>query len=213
MPRALVAAAVVLIALVGGGLWWVSHLQAIEFAGTGGGGSLMKRLPSVDADEYESDPPPTYGWHTDEKISFTWEFHNSLSIPITITGADPDGMGGTNQLSAPALYQPKPGVSYPQSAAMGEPLHSLTVPADGSRNIMIIWHTRGSCDQLSRFGPDGSQQFSAIHLRYTVLGLFHKSQWVNLYIPDDSIDNQYLFGLNYPRRSLCPDGYPLITYK
>ena len=60
MPRALVAAAVVLIALVGGGLWWVSHLQAIEFAGTGGGGSLMKTLPSLDADEYESDPPPTY---------------------------------------------------------------------------------------------------------------------------------------------------------
>ena len=189
----------------------MSHLQAIEFAGTGGGGSLMKTLPSLDADEYESDPPPTYAWHTYEKISFTWEFHNSLSIPITIT--DPDGMGGTNQLSAPALYQPKPGVSYPQSAAMGEPLHSLTVPADGSRNIMIIWHTRGICDQLSRFGPDGSQQFSAIHLRYTVLGLFHKSEWVNLYIPDDSIDNQYLFGLNYPSRSLCPDGYPLITSK
>lgn len=168
----------------------------------------MKTLPSLDADEYESDPPPTYAWHTYEKISFTWEFHNSLSIPITIT--DPDGMGGTNQLSAPALYQPKPGVSYPQSAAMGEPLHSLTVPADGSRNIMIIWRTRGTCD---RFGPDGSQQFSAIHLRYTVLGLFHKSEWVNLYIPDDSIDNQYLFGLNYPSRSLCPDGYPLITSK
>lgn len=49
MPRALVAAAVVLIALVGGGLWWVSHLQAIEFAGTRGGGSPMKTLPSLDA--------------------------------------------------------------------------------------------------------------------------------------------------------------------
>ena len=36
---------------------------------------------------------------------------------------------------------------------------------------------------------------------------------MNLYIPDDSIDNQYLFGLNYPSRSLCPDGYPLITSK
>ena len=47
----------------------------------------MKTLPSLDADEYESDPPPTYAWHTYEKISFTWEFHNSLSIPITITGA------------------------------------------------------------------------------------------------------------------------------
>ena len=194
-------------------MWWVAHLEAIAFVDTGGGGSVMKRLPTSDADQYVSDPPPTYGWHTNQQITYSWLFHNTLSVPITITGADPDGMKGTNQVSAPSLYQPKPGVGYAQTLKQAEPLNSLEVPADGVRDILIIWHTQGDCNRLSRFGPNTSQLFSAINLRYTVLGVVHRSRWVNLYIPDDTLDNQYLFGLGYPKTSVCPDGYPLATYK
>ena len=172
MPRALVAAAVVLIALVGGGLWWVSHLQAIEFAGTGGGGSLMKTLPSLDADEYESDPPPTYAWHTYEKISFTWEFHNSLSIPITITGRTRTAWAARTSSPPQRSTSQNPESATHNQRRWVSRFTRSPFPQTVPKHHDHLAHA-GYLRPASRFGPDGSQQFSAIHLRYTVLGLFH----------------------------------------
>src|SRR5437016_4536819 len=88
------------------GLWWVSGVRAVGFTGTGGGGAIgMRLLPPTDAASYDlpADAPPTYGWRRGATILYGFVFHNSLSVPITVTGPTGDEDGQTGLLTEPRL--------------------------------------------------------------------------------------------------------------
>jgi hypothetical protein len=178
----------------------------------------MRHLTPFNADSYDlaSDAPPNFGWHRDSRVFFSFIFHNSLSVPITITGLASAGEGPSAMLNRVRLYQPRPPFTYADTRPQTmEPMHDLHIPAGGDRDIVMVWYTHGSCTKLATpAGQASSESVLQLHLAYRVMDIFSESQLVGLSMPDATNDGtpSPLFSISTPHTADCPGGYPLIPH-
>jgi hypothetical protein len=201
------------VALVGLGLWWVSSEQAVGFTGTGGGGAVqMAVIKNPDASSYDvpSDVPQAYGWRRGGYVFLSYLFHNSLSVPITVTGVAPT-KGTRTFLSDPTLYVPRPPRTDVYQLSLAEPLRDLSIAAGGNKEIGLLWRARGICSYWAKQAGGGqlSVPVDSVRLNYTVFGIFHETQTVPMSESQQSDGSTgYLFSVFAARTSQCPDGYP-----
>jgi hypothetical protein len=216
--RLIIGALFVTASLAVYGLWWMSSAQAIRFTGTGGGGPVgMPPLKNPEANLYDrpSDAPPNFGWHRGGYVLLGYLFHNSLSVPITITGAKRDGLNGS-ALSDPALYVPSGNRHEAYDLGHIKPLRDLHIAAGGDAEIVLVWRSQGRCADVATSTADGatSSLVERVHLEYTVLGIFHESEWVPMSEAQaPAASGAYLFAVTAPRADQCPDGYPLRDWQ
>jgi hypothetical protein len=215
LGRPVLVGSVIAVALAGFGLWRVSTEQAIGFTDTGGGGPVgLPVVKNTDASSYDvpSDAPFAYGWHRGGYVYMSYLFHNSLRVPITVTGvASTDG--SPTFLSDPTPYVPKPPRTSAYQLSQSEPLHDLHIAAGADKEIGLLWRARGDCSywsNLNRTGQQLSVPVDSVRLSYTVLGILHETQTVMM-SPNQQTDGSpgYLFTVYAPRTRQCPDGYPI----
>jgi hypothetical protein len=214
--RLVLVGSVIAVAVVGLGVWWVSSEQAIGFTHTGGGGPVrMPVVKNLDASSYDvpSDTPFAYGWHRGGYVYMSYLFHNSLRVPITVTGV---ALSATRRsfLSDPTAYVPTPPRTSAYQLSQAEPLHDLHIAAGADREIGLLWRTQGICSHWAAMqGGDGqtSVQVDSVRLSYSVLGVLDETQTVGLTSLNQPTDGSpgYLFTVYAPRASQCPYGYPI----
>ena len=215
LGRLVLVGTVIAVALAGFGLWRVSNQQAIGFTGTGGGGQVgLPVVKNTDASSYDvpSDVPFAYGWHRGGYVFLGYEFHNSLPLPITVTGVAATG-GSPTFLSDPTPYVPKPPRTSAYQLSQSEPLHDLHIAAGGDKEIGLLWRARGICSKWAALQAGGGQlsiPVDSVRLSYTVLGILHETQTVVM-SPNEQTDGSpgYLFTVYAPQTRQCPDGYPI----
>jgi hypothetical protein len=213
--RLVLVGSVIAVAVVGLGLWRVSSEQAIAFTGTGGGGQVrMPVVKNLDASSYD-DPsyvPFAYGWHRGGYVFLSYLFHNSLRVPITVTGVAPTD-GTRTFLSEPTLYVPTPPRTSAYQLSQSEPLHDLNIAAGADKEIGLLWRAQGICAHWAAIqGGDGqlSVPVDSVRLNYSVLGILHETETV-LMSQNQQTDGSpgYLFTVYAPKTDQCPDGYPI----
>jgi hypothetical protein len=214
--RLVVVGSVVAIAVIGIGFWWVSSVRAIGFTGTGGGGPVaMPVVKNTDASSYDvpSDAPFAYGWHRGGYVYMSYLFHNSLHVPITVTGVAPTSWAPPTFLSDPTPYVPRPPRTSAYQLSQAEPLHDLNIAAGADKEIGLLWRVRGNCSywgNLNRSGQQLSVPVDSVHLSYSVLGILPETQTVPMSRNQQSDGSRgYLFTVYAPRTSQCPVGYPI----
>lgn len=174
----------------------------------------MPQIHNPDAAEYDiaSDAPPAFGWHRGGYVVLGYQFQNSLSVPITVTGLANDGPRIDSLIGAPRAYVPKPPSTAAYDPRHLEPLHDLYIAAGQDKEIAFVWHAQGTCSQWASHDPQSQsgESIQGVQLTYTVLGIFHESQFVPMTEnqPNDG-SNGYLFAAQAPHADQCPDGYPL----
>jgi hypothetical protein len=211
-----VVGSVVAVAVVGLGLWRVSSEQAIGITDTGGGGPVrMPVVKNLDRSSYDvpSDAPLAYGWHRGGYVYMSYLFHNSLRVPITVTGVATTN-GSPSFLSDPAPYVPRPPPTSAYQLSQAEPLHDLQIGAGADKEIGLLWRVRGNCSywsNLNRSGQQLSLPVDSVRLSYSVLGILHETQTVPMMSLNQPTDGSpgYLFTVYAPKTSQCPDGYPI----
>lgn len=213
--RLLVIGSLIAVAVVGLGLWWVSSEQAIGFTDTGGGGPVrMPVVKNFDASSYDlpSDAPLAYGWHRGGYVYMSYLFHNSLRVPITVTGVATTN-GSPTFLSDPTPYVPRPPRTSAYQLSQAEPLHDLEIGAGADQEIGLLWRARGNCSHWGDVNGTGSLSVpvDSVRLSYSVLGILHESQTVPMSSQNQPTEGGrgYLFTVYAPKASQCPDGYPI----
>jgi hypothetical protein len=142
--RLVLAGAVIAVALAGVGVWRVSSEPALGFTDTGGGGQVgLPVVKNLDASSYDvpSDAPYAYGWHRGGYVFMGYLFHNSLRVPITVTGVAPTD-GSRTFLSEPTLYVPTPPRTSAYQLSQSEPLRDLHIAAGADKEIGLLWRAQ-----------------------------------------------------------------------
>jgi len=114
-----------------------------------------------------------YAWKPGGRFVVTLDFHNSASVPVTITGVDSTPRGDWfGAISGPTLQNASGNTLEPVAGRF----HPVRVPADGYRALAIVFHAnpnpRVGC------GTDYSDDSATLH--FTTLGIFHNTQEIPL---------------------------------
>jgi hypothetical protein len=170
--RTLVIAAGVLggVGLVWWLLVWASGMQPLL---AGSGGTAPVGLTVVAKTPFALGGTDLYAWKRGGRFVVTLDFHNSASVPVTITGVDSTPSGDWfGAISGPTLQNASDASLEPVAG----PFHPVRVPADGYRALAIIFHanpnSRVAC------GTDYSADSATLH--FTTLGIFHNTQEIPL---------------------------------
>ncbi len=215
--RLILAAIASCIVLLAYGAWWLGSERALSYTGTGGlvpdGLSLLKPL---DASDYfpASDAPPSYGWHRGGEVFASFVFHNSLSVPVTITGVDHPPPDETWLLAGPELRRPRPGVTLASAPGQTRPAGSVHVGAGQDVELDLLWRAVDACTsgQVVAGSPGGSWTgVQSIRIRYQVLPFITHTQTVSIASPvsqpEDGLPGE-AFDVAAPVKRQCPAGYP-----
>ena len=219
--RLLVAAAILVgVLVVGYAVWWLRNAEALSYTGTGGlvpdGMTILKPM---DASEYDfgQGAPPSYGWHRGGQVFASFMFHNSLSVPITITGVVQPPPDEIDLLSGAQLRRPRPGVSLaskPSQTQLAGPVH---VGAGQDVELDLLWRASNAACADIPAGSAGtswiSQQSVDLHF-YQIIPFITQTQDVSIANPSNPPDDGSpgeAFNVAAPTRKLCPAGYPPVN--
>jgi hypothetical protein len=166
--RTLLITAVVLAGagLVWFALTWATGMQPL-LAGSGGtnpgGLAVVAKTPSV------LGGTNLYRWRPGGRYVVTYAFHNSASVPVTITGVDHTFGAWVGAISGPTLQN-----ATPNFELLAGPFHPVRVPADGFREVAMVFHAnpKGECGSI--------YSVDAVTLHFTTLGIFHNTQQIPL---------------------------------
>ena len=82
-----------------------------------------------------------YAWKPGGRFVVTLDFHNSASVPVTITGVDSTPRDGwVGAFSGPTLQNASADSLQPVAGRF----HSVRVPADGYRALAIVFHANSN---------------------------------------------------------------------
>jgi hypothetical protein len=166
-------------ALDGAGLvWWeLAWAGGMQPLLAGSGGSDPGGLAVVAKTPFALGGTNLYAWKPGGRFVVTLAFHNSASVPVTITGADSTPRGDWfGAISGPTLQN----ASVGSLQSVAGRFHPVRVPADGYRALAIVFHANPNpkveCGTI--YSND------SVTLHFTTLGIFHNSQ--NIPLGDDA---------------------------
>jgi hypothetical protein len=158
-----VAGVAVLGAVVSWTLWWVTGLQPISLEN-----SSVQPVGLTEVSGAHVGPSVYRVGAGHPRIIITFGFHNTASVPVTVTGVDAVGVGGP--IVGPALrlanartLEPLPG-----------PFHAVRIPADGTRLLTLVYGISPhlACNEQITVPTAG--------LHFTTLGILGQTQQVPL---------------------------------
>jgi hypothetical protein len=154
---------------------WASGMQPL-LAGSGGtdpvGLAVAAKTPFV-----LGGTNLFYTWKPGGRFVVTLAFHNSGSVPVTITGVDSTPSGGWfGAISGPTLQNASADTLEPVAGRF----HPARVPADGYRALAIVFHANPN--PRVECGTVYSNDSATLH--FTRLGIFHDTQ--NIPLGDDA---------------------------
>jgi hypothetical protein len=166
----IVASALAGIGLVWWVLAWASGMQPL-LAGSGGtdpaGLTIVAKTPFV------LGGTNLYAWKRGGRFVVTLDFHNSASVPVTITGVDSTPSSDwVGTISGPTLQNASDASLEPVAGRF----HPVRVPADGSRALAIAFHANPNPGV--ECGTDYSDDSATLH--FATLGIFHNTQEIPL---------------------------------
>jgi hypothetical protein len=134
--RTLAIAASVLAGI--GLLWWVlAWASGMQPLLAGSGGTDAAGLTVVAKTPFALGGTNLYAWKPGGRFVVTLDFHNSASVPVTITGVDSTPSGGWfGAISGPTLQNASAGTLEPVAGRF----QPVRVPADGYRALSIVFH-------------------------------------------------------------------------
>jgi len=170
--RALVILAAVAAAV--GAVWW-ALAWATGMAPLAPGSSStqpfgLRILPSGAEDVVGG--PRAFGWRSGGIYDVTLQFHNSASVPVTITGVDRTPGHWDGMISGPTLQRADPGSLEPTNGAF----RPVRIAADGYGALTLVFHANPHA--VCVVGAASSVKDVGVH--FTTLGLFHNTQTVAL---------------------------------
>jgi hypothetical protein len=169
--RTLVIVASVLagIGLVWWVLAWASGMQPLQ---AGSGGTDPAGLTVVAKTPFALGGTNLYAWKPGGRFVVTLDFHNSASVPVTITDVDSTPRAWFGAISGPTLQN----ASAASLEPVAGPFHPVRVPADGYRPLAIVFHANPN--PKVGCGTDYSVDSATLH--FTTLGIFHNTQEIPL---------------------------------
>jgi hypothetical protein len=169
--RTLVIVASVLAGI--GLVWWVlAWASGMQPLAAGNGDTSPAGLTIVAKTPFALGGTNLYAWKPGGRFVVTLDFHNSASVPVTITGVDSTFRGWVGAISGPTLQN----ASADTLEAVAGRFHAVRVPADGNRALAIVFHANPN--PKVECGTDYSDDSAT--LRFTTLGIFHNTQEIPL---------------------------------
>jgi hypothetical protein len=163
-----------LVAAVAGAIWWaLSWAGGMQPLATGSSTTEpfgLRILP--DDTEMIAGGPRVFGWRPGGTLDVTLQFHNSASVPVTITGVDPTPKHWVGMISGPTLEKADPGTLEPVKAAF----RPVRVAADAYGALTLVFHANARA--VCSAGSGSTMDSVTVH--FTTLGLFHDTQSVPL---------------------------------
>jgi hypothetical protein len=160
------------IAMAAGAVWsalaWASGMQPLAPASSTTAPVGLRILPPGPA----FDGPRVFGWQPGGREDLILQFHNSASVPVTITGVDRTSADWVGMIAGPTLQNANPGTLEP----LHGPFRPVHVPADGYGALTLVFHAnrRAVC------AAGGGETMDSVTVHFTTLGLFHDTQSVPL---------------------------------
>lgn len=114
--------------------------------------------------------PTAYRWRRGGTYVVQLGFHNSASVPITITGADHTDGGWDGPLSGPTLRNASVNFGLLPGA-----FRAVRIPADGVRVVAFVFHANPHAPCSGNV-----MTMDSVTVRFTALGLFHDTQTIPL---------------------------------
>jgi len=161
--------------LAGMGLvWWVlAWASGMQPLGPGSGGTNPAGLTVVAKTPTALGGTNLYAWKPGGRFVVTLDFHNSASVPVTITGVDSTPRGDWfGAISGPTLQNASGNTLEPVAGRF----HPVRVPADGYRALAIVFHANPN----PRVGCGTDYSDDSATLQFTTLGIFHNTQEIPL---------------------------------
>jgi len=114
--------------------------------------------------------PTAYRWRRGGTYVVQLGFHNSASVPITITGADHTDADWDGPLAGPTLRNAT--VRY---GLLPGAFRVVRIPADGTRVVAFVFHANphASCST-------DVMTMDTVNVHFSTLGVFHDTQTVPL---------------------------------
>ena len=194
---------------------WYGSEQAVSYTGTGSTAIYrLAQLKPIDGLEYDpaSDAPPTFGWHRGGSVYLSFFFHNSLSVPITITGVSPGPDYPQSVLVGPQLRRPRPGVSEAYDVDRSRPASSVHVSAGGDVELDLLWRAASDCRRIAKraHAHHALGRVDSVTIHYRMLGFLSKSEMVLIGDPGLQTSDGFpseAFEIEGPNRTQCPVGF------
>ena len=161
--------------LAGMGLvWWVlAWASGMQPLAAGSGGTDPAGLTVVAKTPFALGGTNLYAWKPGGRFVVTLDFHNSASVPVTITGVDSTPRGDWfGAISGPTLQNASGNTLEPVAGRF----HPVRVPADGYRALAIVFHANPN----PRVGCGTDYSDDSATLQFTTLGIFHNTQEIPL---------------------------------
>jgi hypothetical protein len=169
--RTLVIAGSVLTGI--GLVWWVlAWASGMQPLGAGNGGANSAGLTVVAKTPFALGGTNLYAWEPGGRFVVTLDFHNSASVPVTITGVESTPRGWSGGISGPTLQNASGDTLEPVAGRF----HAVRVPADGYRALSIVFHANPN----PKVGCGTDYLDDSATLQFTTLGIFHNTQEIPL---------------------------------
>src|SRR5437763_7672826 len=165
---AIVAAIVLVVGVVWWTASWASSLQPLGDGNSSTGAyglPVVKKMPSA-----FGLGPTAYGWRAGGRYVVELGFHNTASVPITITGTDGTYADQVGAISGPTLQN-----ATANFRVVPGTYHAVRIPADGTRIVAFVFHA----NPHAACSPDVYTD-SSVTVHFTALGVFHDTQTVQL---------------------------------
>jgi hypothetical protein len=169
--RTVVIAAVVLAAI--GLVWWaLSWVSGMQPLAAGSFATQPIGLPVAAPAPAYVDGPAAYRWKRGGRYIVQMDFHNSASVPVTVTGVDGTGPDWVGPLAGPRLRNSSMNMRLQRGS-----FHAVRIPADGDRVIALVFYANphAICEKAG-----GSMTAGVATVHFTTLGVFDETQVVPL---------------------------------
>jgi hypothetical protein len=165
----IVAVALGAVGLVWWALSWVSGMQPLA---AGAFATQPVGLPVAAPAPAYVDGPAAYRWRRGGRYVVQMDFHNSASVPITVTGVDRTSPDWVGPLAGPRLMNSSMNMRLQRG-----PFHAVRIPADGDRVIALVFYANphAMCEKAG-----GSMTAGVATVHFTTLGVFDETQAVPL---------------------------------